>query len=775
MAENLGDAQISIEVALEELRNQLRQAQAEVEKTIAQTKKDIELNVKTNIQGELTKTFDNIKGSFQGVQEEVEKFGDEGEAAFGRTGAAVEQYIGKISGLEGVFAGMLPTIVTVGAIVGAAAIAIGALTAAVYLSREEIKEKIQADKDLSDALSTVSEYARELGNMFNNLYQELKDNFATAIVSVIKNLVDMWNEMNAASGSGDNLLNSITNLISQGLQATIRILESVINFMSVFINTTIDSASETDSLSSATNGLAGGMNALAGYIETVSKAMSGIINWASKAHAELKPLLDILSGIMRFSGVNAIFQIVTMTTPDSSGTGVNLDPNAVAPNNPDPGNFSNSGEENNPGTQKGKNDRADYINKQKSNSGSNTSGKEKELDLEKEEKKILDEIIDRRQDELSLIEKMITLGQADAKKRDEILQSFKDEVEAQKSVLQFSENISTAENKIADIKILQKKTIDEIVKQEQEAYKWIVDKAGKESESIKDYLRNNTEAENKLKALKIQNEGDEKQIALNNIEEKYRKEIQNINSLKIAEETKIKILKELEIKKSKEVEDININATRRNLSFMQSGFNAVSSAISTGFTNVWNSVFGEAHSLFQILIKGIYDQLIALAASAIFKTIIKVLSGGSSGFLSFLFGDGGYTGDGDTDEPAGIVHRKEFVVNASGTSIPGNRELLEAMNRGEDVASLIGSVERRNVNSESIRANAFTQISSSGFASGDRNVNINIDGININSKIQKLTGLNENDWMDIVDNELMPQISKGLKRAGKEVLDASIN
>lgn len=775
MAENIGDAQISIEVALEELRNQLRQAQAEVEKTIAQTKKDIELNVKTNIQGELQKQFDNIKGSFQGVQDEVQKFSDEGEAAFGRTGSAVEQYIGKITGLEGVFAGMLPKIVMVGAVVGAAAVAFGTLAAAVYLSREEIKEKIQADEDLSDALATVTEYGRELGNMFDNLYQELKDNFAAAIVSVIKNLVDMWNEMNAASGAGDNLLNSITNLISQGLQATIRILESVINFMSVFINTTVDSASETDSLSAATNGLAGGMNALAGYIETVSKAMSGIINWASKAYTELKPLLDILDGIMKFSGANAIFQIVTMTTPESTGTGVNFDPNAVSANNPEAGNFTNYGEQFNPGTQEGKNEWAKNLNKQKSNSGSNASGKEKEVDLAKEEKKVLDEIIDRRQDELSLVEKMITLGQADSKQRDDILQSYMNELEAQKSLLQFSDNISTAENKIYDIKILQKKTLDEIVKQEQEAYKLIVDKAGKETESIKDYLKNNTEAEQKLKALKLQNEGDEKAIALNNIEDKYRKEIQNINLLKISEETKIKIIRELEIKKSKEIEDININSTMRNLSFMQSGFNAVTSAISTGFTNVWNSVFGEAHSLFQILIKGIYDQLIALAASAIFKTIIKVLSGGSSGFLSFLFGEGGYTGDGRNDEPAGIVHRNEFVVSAAGTSISGNRELLEAMNRGEDVASLIGSVERRNVNSESIRARAFSQISSAGFGTGERNVNINIDGVNVNAKIQKLTGLNENDWMDIVDNELMPQISKGLKRAGKEVLDNSIN
>ena len=208
---------------------------------------------------------------------------------------------------------------------------------------------------------------------------------------------------------------------------------------------------------------------------------------------------------------------------------------------------------------------------------------------------------------------------------------------------------------------------------------------------------------------------------------------------------------------------------------MQTGFNSVVSAIGQGFSNMWNKVFGEANSLFEILMQSIYNQLIELAASAIFKTIINALSGGGAGFLSFLFGDGGYTGDGRDNEPAGIVHRNEFVVSAAGTSIPANRDLLEAMNRGEDVASLIGRAERSYASSESIRSGAIAQISSTGIASADRSVNINIDGLNVNTKIQKLTGLNENDWMEIVDNEIIPQVSKGLKRAGKEVLDSTIN
>jgi hypothetical protein len=44
------------------------------------------------------------------------------------------------------------------------------------------------------------------------------------------------------------------------------------------------------------------------------------------------------------------------------------------------------------------------------------------------------------------------------------------------------------------------------------------------------------------------------------------------------------------------------------------------------------------------------------------------------------FADGGYTGDGGTEEPAGIVHGKEFVVDATATR--RYRAVLEAMNAG---------------------------------------------------------------------------------------------
>lgn len=60
------------------------------------------------------------------------------------------------------------------------------------------------------------------------------------------------------------------------------------------------------------------------------------------------------------------------------------------------------------------------------------------------------------------------------------------------------------------------------------------------------------------------------------------------------------------------------------------------------------------------------------------------------------FESGGYTGDGGTSEPAGIVHGKEYVVNAAATV--KNRSTLEAINSG---ASVGGNVTVNVINQSS--------------------------------------------------------------------------
>lgn len=56
------------------------------------------------------------------------------------------------------------------------------------------------------------------------------------------------------------------------------------------------------------------------------------------------------------------------------------------------------------------------------------------------------------------------------------------------------------------------------------------------------------------------------------------------------------------------------------------------------------------------------------------------------------FERGGYTGNGGRKEMAGVVHGKEFVMNADATM--RNRPLLDALNRGASVAAAVGNVQQ---------------------------------------------------------------------------------
>lgn len=67
----------------------------------------------------------------------------------------------------------------------------------------------------------------------------------------------------------------------------------------------------------------------------------------------------------------------------------------------------------------------------------------------------------------------------------------------------------------------------------------------------------------------------------------------------------------------------------------------------------------------------------AVAAIVIGSGIVAGMAGGSGGG----FASGGYTGDGSISAPAGIVHRREFVINAPATAM--YRPILEKMNRGD--------------------------------------------------------------------------------------------
>ncbi|MFC3322149.1 lysozyme [Mesorhizobium cantuariense] len=83
------------------------------------------------------------------------------------------------------------------------------------------------------------------------------------------------------------------------------------------------------------------------------------------------------------------------------------------------------------------------------------------------------------------------------------------------------------------------------------------------------------------------------------------------------------------------------------------------------------------------------DRLLDIALDNLFGG-----GGGGGGLIGKLFGfaEGGYTGNGGTQQPAGVVHGQEFVVNAQATK--KNRPLLEAMNAGVPGYASGGFVKR---------------------------------------------------------------------------------
>lgn len=80
------------------------------------------------------------------------------------------------------------------------------------------------------------------------------------------------------------------------------------------------------------------------------------------------------------------------------------------------------------------------------------------------------------------------------------------------------------------------------------------------------------------------------------------------------------------------------------------------------------------------------DEMANMAIDGLFSSGVGGVSTNTAGnalaFASSLFGyaDGGFTGDKGVSEVAGVVHGKEFVVNAAATA--QHRPLLEAINRG---------------------------------------------------------------------------------------------
>ncbi len=205
---------------------------------------------------------------------------------------------------------------------------------------------------------------------------------------------------------------------------------------------------------------------------------------------------------------------------------------------------------------------------------------------------------------------------------------------------------------------------------------------------------NKFKAEDELHKMIIENTGSEYEISLNNINEKYQKDMQTINDTYNDETMRAKMLKQLDIKRENEISSLRL----KNLGALKDAFMAVGQAVQNGFSDVWNSIFGEANSLLEVFLKTLMEQITSKLFSKGIMKLLELLTpgggGGIFGFLSSLFDTGGYTGAGDDKEIAGFVHRNEYVIKADSLSKPGNMAIAALMNAGTNIQDMLQSAMR---------------------------------------------------------------------------------
>jgi tape measure domain-containing protein len=89
------------------------------------------------------------------------------------------------------------------------------------------------------------------------------------------------------------------------------------------------------------------------------------------------------------------------------------------------------------------------------------------------------------------------------------------------------------------------------------------------------------------------------------------------------------------------------------------------------------------------------DKLLEVALNNIFdgKSLGGIPGGGLlGGLFSFLFADGGYTGDGGKNQPAGIVHKGEVVFSQDDVRRFGGAKNVDRMRRGYADGGIVGSI-----------------------------------------------------------------------------------
>lgn len=400
--------------------------------------------------------------------------------------------------------------------------------------------------------------------------------------------------------------------------------------------------------------------------------------------------------------------------------------------------------------------------------GSNNSGKSgntgKTTTPIDEEKNALQELMKEYRYYLDLVGDNIALGEATLQDRRAILESYREQFNQLLQNTTNQEYIRDIENEIREIR-------KELLSIEQQEAKMLKERSTlKKSEleaiatNVLEEQRLREQAEQELAELTVRNSGTITEQKVFDINKRYDHEEARIREMYGSEDIADQLLMQLKIARRRELNEAEMEFGWVMINTLKDSFDWLGGEIKAAFGRVWESVFGQANSLVEQFTKFFIEKLLEVAATKIFTSIIDIATGGLFGFFGGLFNRGGYTGDGRDDEVAGIVHKNEYVVSSKGVNAK-TLPLLESLNKGLDLKNLI--------NIPSFELPAISQFSMPSMGNNAGNtVNVTIDGVSLVN--QSLRGLSDTEWSRLVDRDILPQVSRGLKRVGKQVLDDKI-
>lgn len=169
---------------------------------------------------------------------------------------------------------------------------------------------------------------------------------------------------------------------------------------------------------------------------------------------------------------------------------------------------------------------------------------------------------------------------------------------------------------------------------------------------------------------------------------------------------------------------------------------AINTFVDTGklsFSDFANSVIKDIIKIqLQAQVSQIFSQIASIVGGAISGSFGGTVAsggavGGDVGSYS-TFAEGGYTGMGGKYEPAGVVHRGEFVVNANATKKLGVG-FLDRLNQGYANGGYVGSAS--SAMASSVNVNIKNEAGGDGYKAS-ATVNRNESGLNVDVIVRKV-------------------------------------